>query len=134
MSAIVNERGCCANDTLEIPNILGNSSAGTVSGPGPLPADWEPYDAVVAGYPPAPIPDESLGTAMLYSSGTTGQPKGIVRDLPTTGPDEPLPIMLFVRAMFGFRDGMTYLNPAPLYHSAPQASVAAALRMGARRS
>jgi long-chain acyl-CoA synthetase len=38
--------------------------------------------------------------------------------------------MLFVRGMFGFRDGMTYLNPAPLYHSAPQASVAASLRMG----
>ena len=37
----------------------------------------------------------------------------------------------FVRAMFGFRAGMTYLNPAPLYHSAPQASVAAALRLGA---
>ena len=33
--------------------------------------------------------------------------------------------------MFGFRDGMTYLNPAPLYHSAPQASVAASLRLGA---
>jgi acyl-CoA synthetase (AMP-forming)/AMP-acid ligase II len=38
--------------------------------------------------------------------------------------------MAFVRAMFGFREGMTYLNPAPLYHSAPQASVSAALRMG----
>jgi long-chain acyl-CoA synthetase len=101
-----------------------------MTGPGPLPAGWEPYDAVVAGCPDAPIPDESLGTAMLYSSGTTGQPKGILRDLPTTGPDEPLPVMVFVRAMFGFRDGMTYLNPAPLYHSAPQASVAAALRMG----
>jgi long-chain acyl-CoA synthetase len=101
-----------------------------MTGPGPLPAGWEPYEAVVAGYPAAPIPDESLGTAMLYSSGTTGQPKGILRDLPTSGPDEPLPIMVFVRAMFGFRDGMTYLNPAPLYHSAPQASVAAALRMG----
>ena len=101
-----------------------------MTGPGPLPAGWESYDAVVAGYRDAPIPDESLGTAMLYSSGTTGQPKGILRDLPTTGPDEPLPVMVFVRAMFGFRDGMTYLNPAPLYHSAPQASVAAALRMG----
>ena len=38
--------------------------------------------------------------------------------------------MEFVRAMFGFREGMTYLNPAPLYHSAPQASVSAALRLG----
>ena len=39
--------------------------------------------------------------------------------------------MLFVRHMFGFREGMTYLNPAPLYHSAPQASVSASLRLGA---
>ena len=85
---------------------------------------WSP------GIPADPVPDESLGAAMLYSSGTTGQPKGVLRDLPTAGPDEPLPVMEFVRAMFGFREGMTYLNPAPLYHSAPQASVAAALRLG----
>jgi long-chain acyl-CoA synthetase len=101
-----------------------------MTGPGPLPAGWEPYDAVIAGYPADPVPDESLGAAMLYSSGTTGQPKGILRDLPTAGPDEPLPVMEFVRAMFGFREGMTYLSPAPLYHSAPQASVSAALRLG----
>ena len=68
---------------------------------------------------------------MLYSSGTTGQPKGVLRDLPTVAPSESLPVMNFVGAMFGFRAGMTYLNPAPLYHSAPQASVAAALRLGA---
>ena len=101
-----------------------------MTGSGPLPAGWESYDALVAGYPADPVPDESLGAAMLYSSGTTGQPKGVLRDLPTAGPDEPLPVMEFVRAMFGFREGMTYLNPAPLYHSAPQASVAAALRLG----
>jgi long-chain acyl-CoA synthetase len=101
-----------------------------MTGQGQLPAGWEPYDAAVARYPTAPVPGESLGAAMLYSSGTTGQPKGILRDLPTAGPDDPLPVMAFVRAMFGFREGMTYLNPAPLYHSAPQASVAAALRLG----
>jgi len=39
-------------------------------------------------------------------------------------------VMEFVKAMFGFRAGMTYLSPAPLYHSAPQASVSAALRLG----
>jgi long-chain acyl-CoA synthetase len=101
-----------------------------MTGPAPLPPGWEPYDALAAGYPAAPVADESLGAAMLYSSGTTGQPKGILRDLPTSGPGEPLPVMEFIRAVFGFRDGMTYLNPAPLYHSAPQASVSAALRMG----
>jgi long-chain acyl-CoA synthetase len=100
------------------------------AGPGPLPAGWESYDTAVAGYPGAPVPDESLGAAMLYSSGTTGQPKGILRDLPAVGPGEPLPAREFLRAMFGFREGMTYLNPAPLYHSAPQASVSAALRLG----
>ncbi|MGH3420103.1 MAG: AMP-binding protein, partial [Streptosporangiaceae bacterium] len=91
---------------------------------------WEPYEAAVAGWPATPVPDESLGAAMLYSSGTTGQPKGILRELPTVGPDDPLPVMQFVRGLFGFREGMTYLSPAPLYHSAPQASVSAALRLG----
>jgi long-chain acyl-CoA synthetase len=101
-----------------------------MTGPGPQPAGWESYDSVITGYPTDPLPDESLGAAMLYSSGTTGQPKGVLRNLPEVDPDEPLPVMAFVRAMFGFREGMTYLNPAPLYHSAPQASVSAALRMG----
>jgi len=101
-----------------------------MTGPGPLPAGWEPYEAVVARYPADPVPGEALGTAMLYSSGTTGHPKGVLRPLPEGAPDVPLPVMQFVRGMFGFRDGMTYLSPAPLYHSAPQASVSAALRMG----
>jgi acyl-CoA synthetase (AMP-forming)/AMP-acid ligase II len=102
-----------------------------MTGPGAPPPGWEPYEEAVAGYPGDPVPDESLGAAMLYSSGTTGQPKGVLRDLPTVAPSESLPVMNFVGAMFGFRAGMTYLNPAPLYHSAPQASVAAALRLGA---
>jgi long-chain acyl-CoA synthetase len=36
-----------------------------------------------------------------------------------------------LRALWRLRGGMTYLSPAPLYHSAPQASVAIALRLGA---
>jgi long-chain acyl-CoA synthetase len=102
-----------------------------ITGTGDPPEGWESYDAAVAGYPDTPVPGETLGTAMLYSSGTTGQPKGVLRGLPEISPSEPLPVMLFVRHMFGFREGMTYLNPAPLYHSAPQASVSASLRLGA---
>ena len=101
-----------------------------MTGPGAPPAGWESYEAVVAGFPRDPIPDEALGAAMLYSSGTTGRPKGVLRELPDAGPGDPLPVMDFVSAMFGFRPGMTYLNPAPLYHSAPQASVGASLRLG----
>jgi acyl-CoA synthetase (AMP-forming)/AMP-acid ligase II len=102
-----------------------------MTGPGDPPAGWESYEAVVADFPRDPIPDESLGAAMLYSSGTTGRPKGVLRELPAAAPSDPLPVMDFVSAMFGFRPGMTYLNPAPLYHSAPQASVSASLRLGA---
>jgi long-chain acyl-CoA synthetase len=102
-----------------------------ITGPGEPPAGWDSYEAAVEGYPGAPVPGETLGTAMFYSSGTTGQPKGILRGLPEISPSDPLPVMLFVRNMFGFREGMTYLNPAPLYHSAPQASVSASLRLGA---
>jgi long-chain acyl-CoA synthetase len=100
------------------------------TGPGPLPDGWESYDELAAGYPGDPVPDEALGAAMLYSSGTTGQPKGILRPLPDAAPSEPLPVMAFIKAIYGFREGMTYLNPAPLYHSAPQASVSASLRLG----
>jgi long-chain acyl-CoA synthetase len=102
-----------------------------ITGPDAPPAGWDSYEAAVAGRPTEPVPDESLGVAMPYSSGTTGQPKGILRALPAAAPGEPLPVMQFVSALFGFRAGMTYLNPAPLYHSAPAASVSAALRLGA---
>ena len=94
-------------------------------------APFEAYEEVVAKYPSEPIADEQLGAAMLYSSGTTGRPKGILRPLPEIHPGTPLPVMDFVKGMFGFREGMHYLSPAPLYHSAPQASLAVALRLGA---
>lgn len=102
-----------------------------ITGQGTPPEGWESYDAAAAGLPGDPVPDESLGTAMLYSAGTTGQPKGVLRGLPDVAPSEPLPVIWFVSALFGFRNGMTYLSPAPLYHSAPAASVSAALRLGA---
>jgi long-chain acyl-CoA synthetase len=91
---------------------------------------WESYEEAVAAYPAEPIPDEQLGAAMLYSSGTTGQPKGILRPLPEITPGDALPVMEFVKMMFRFREGQVYLSPAPLYHSAPQASVSATMRLG----
>jgi long-chain acyl-CoA synthetase len=101
-----------------------------MAGPGEPPPGWDSLEKAVAAFPAEPVGDQSIGAAMLYSSGTTGQPKGVLRPLPEGPPDQALPVMEFVKAMFGFRPGMTYLNPAPLYHSAPQASVAASLRMG----
>src|SRR5256714_14868289 len=67
---------------------------------------------------------------MQSLSARTGRPKGILRLWPAMHPGEPLPVMEFVKFMFRFREGMRYLSPAPLYHSAPQASVAATMRLG----
>ncbi|NVN88462.1 MAG: AMP-binding protein [Rhodopseudomonas sp.] len=80
--------------------------------------------------PDTPIADESLGTPMLYSSGTTGRPKGIVRPLPEQPPTQPLPLFHFLQQLWRYRDGMIYLSPAPLYHSAPQAAVSLVIRTG----
>ena len=70
-------------------------------------------DEAVAGFPDTPIADESLGAGMLYSSGTTGRPKGILRHLPNVAPSQPLPLYDFLHGMWRYRDGMIYLSPAP---------------------
>jgi long-chain acyl-CoA synthetase len=88
------------------------------------------YATAIAPFPTTPIADERLGTPMLYSSGTTGRPKGIVRPLPDQPPGEPLPLFVFLRDLWRYREDMVYLSPAPLYHSAPQAAVGIAIRMG----
>jgi long-chain acyl-CoA synthetase len=87
-------------------------------------------DAATAFLPSTPIADESLGVAMLYSSGTTGQPKGILRPLPQQPPSQLLPLYAFLDKLWQYRDGMIYLSPAPLYHSAPQAAVSLAIDRG----
>jgi acyl-CoA synthetase (AMP-forming)/AMP-acid ligase II len=92
---------------------------------------WEAYGDAVAGFATEPIPDETMGAAMLYSSGTTGRPKGIMRPLPDEPPGAPQAFTDGLKLAWGFREGMIYLNPAPLYHSAPHGSVATALRLGA---
>ncbi len=88
------------------------------------------YAEAIAQQPDTPIEDECLGTSMLYSSGTTGQPKGIIRPLPEIGPAETLAIYDFLAGIWQYRKDMIYLSPAPLYHSAPQAAVGLCIRVG----
>ena len=80
-------------------------------------AIWE--DAVAA-MPATPIADERAGVDMLYSSGTTGRPKGVRVPLP----DDPAiaqanPLMMIAMGLYRFNPDSIYLSPAPLYHAAP---------------
>ncbi|MGD9995907.1 MAG: AMP-binding protein [Ilumatobacteraceae bacterium] len=88
------------------------------------------YETATSAMASTPIDDERLGAAMLYSSGTTGRPKGIIRQLADVPPGEMLPVMQFLLGPWRYREGMVYLSPAPLYHSAPQAAVGLTVRMG----
>jgi long-chain acyl-CoA synthetase len=87
-------------------------------------------DEATAPFPATPIPDESLGGAMLYSSGTTGRPKGVLRPAPDQPPSQPLPLFYGLTKIWRFREGQVYLSPAPLYHSAPLVGVALTIRLG----
>jgi long-chain acyl-CoA synthetase len=72
------------------------------------------YDVAVAGHDGADIPDPVLGSSMLYTSGTTGRPKGVHRS-------EPPPTSGLGR-LFGYVPGESlHLATGPLYHAAPLA-------------
>ncbi len=96
-----------------------------------LNAPFVDFATAVAAFPDTPISDERIGTSMLYSSGTTGRPKGILRPLPEEPATYQLPLFQFLIKLWKYREDMTYLSPAPLYHSAPQAAVSLAIHNGA---
>ena len=87
-------------------------------------APFKSFETARATFPKTPIADESAGGAMLYSSGTTGRPKGVKRSGPmaAAGPqpiDAPNGLSALGAALYGINFDTVYLSPAPLYHAAP---------------
>ncbi|MFB7993090.1 acyl-CoA synthetase [Streptomyces sp. NPDC056002] len=78
------------------------------------------YDAALRAASAEPPPVQPRGADMLYSSGTTGRPKGIEPALPDGDiRTDPSTYQLLFQPMYGFGEDTVYLCPAPLYHAAP---------------
>ncbi len=91
---------------------------------------YESYENKLARYPVEPIADEMSGYQMVYSSGTTGRPKGVkLKFEPTPYGDVPEEAMMII-SLYGLNDQTVYLSPAPLYHTAPLVFVMLTIRAG----
>ncbi|MEV8022841.1 AMP-binding protein [Streptomyces sp. NPDC086554] len=78
------------------------------------------YEKALEAASAEPPAHQPRGTDMLYSSGTTGRPKGIKPALPEGDVrEEPSTYTLIFQAMYGFGEDTVYLSPAPIYHAAP---------------
>ncbi|MGB7654980.1 MAG: acyl-CoA synthetase [Novosphingobium sp.] len=77
-------------------------------------------EAAIGAMPATPIADERAGTDMLYSSGTTGRPKGVKIPLPLDPAIDQTNVLVQLAMMaYGISEDAVYLSPAPLYHAAP---------------
>jgi long-chain acyl-CoA synthetase len=92
---------------------------------------FDDYAADRDRHPKTPIADESAGADMLYSSGTTGRPKGIKVALTGAPIDAPNAFLMLCQGVYGISSNSIYLSPAPLYHAAPLRWCMAAHRLGA---
>jgi fatty-acyl-CoA synthase len=103
------------------------SAAGHVPG-------FDRYSKLIATAGRAGLTSESEGREMLYSSGTTGRPKGVRKSLPGTPLGDPSAVPVQVAAgiaSLGGGPSSVYLSPAPLYHSAPLVYSMSMHRLGA---
>ncbi len=86
-----------------------------ITGAGGL-KDWTAARSTLSA---APLEDAAPGTDMLYSSGTTGRPKGVRPTLPEGPLDGATPLMAMGRDLYGMNEDTVYLSTSPLYHAAP---------------
>jgi long-chain acyl-CoA synthetase len=78
------------------------------------------FEDALAATSPEPLDEQPHGDDFLYSSGTTGRPKGVKLPLLPIAVDEPgYPYVMIFGGLFGYGTETVYLSPAPVYHAAP---------------
>ena len=96
----------------------------------PLKAGYRSLEVALAEQPDTPIADQSEGIEMLYSSGTTGRPKAVKKQLPDIPFGVPPASHLSFAMRYGVSEDTVYFHPAPLYHAAPLMCHLRVIRMG----
>lgn len=88
------------------------------------------YETAVAAYGAEPVTDRPRGNSMLYSSGTTGKPKGVRAPIQNVSPKEPPVRYASMVSNYDMADDCVFLAPGPLYHVASQRTMMATHRAG----
>lgn len=93
---------------------------------------YDSYEAALAAQPATPLDGRLAGADMLYSSGTTGRPKGVLPSFaPTPLEQRGMGVRGLLTLLFAMTEESTYLTPAPLYHAAPLRFSMSSLSIGA---
>jgi fatty-acyl-CoA synthase len=91
---------------------------------------WESLEKNLSQQSILPIPDQAQGLDMLYSSGTTGQPKGVKWPRPEGPAGQRTFLVDLLDRLYGYGHKCRYLSPAPLYHAAPLRHSMSTIKLG----
>ncbi len=126
LALIASTNVACHAQLLELtPNVTVRLISGGVV------AGWDDFETAVAAATPFELDTELEGDLLQYSSGTTGKPKGIKRELKARPISKDADTTCALLGLIGADVNSVFLTPAPLYHTAPVMWTLAALRVGA---